>query len=403
MGFFVGIDWGGGSHAVCVVDATGAVVTQFDIAHDKDGLACLCDELAKLGAAGEYPIAIERPSGLLVDVLVDTGHRVVPIHPNVIKACRSRYRASAVKDDRGDAYIIADVMRTDGHRFKALVPRSDAMRALQALVRSRDDLVASRIAMANQLRALLETYWPGAVAIFKGLDSKVAIAFVQKFPTPAAAAKLGTKRLQAFLSAHRYSGRVDAAELLDRMRRAGTTTIGNEELAVKSELASAFSRTLEALMREIASIAARIETLIETLEDGKLLMSFPATGTINAAQILVELGDDRSRFATHEQLAAEGGVAPITRASGKSTAVAFRFACNHRLRRALTQWAWNSRRGSPWAADVYARARARGCDHPHALRILGRAWLRVLWRAWFSRTPYDAARHGGATKLSPAT
>src|SRR6266851_3233840 len=116
------------------------------------------------------PIAIERPNGLLVDTLIEAGHPVVPIHPNALRACRPRYRAAMGKSDPGDAYILADVLRTDGHRLRALRPASDEMRALQALVRTRGDLVAERVALANQLRALLDSFWPGAGALFFDID-----------------------------------------------------------------------------------------------------------------------------------------------------------------------------------------------------------------------------------------
>jgi transposase len=129
-------------------------------------------------------------------------------------------------------------------------------------------------------------------------------------------------------------------------------------------------------------------------------MSFPRAGRICAAQIRAELGDVRARFQTDDQLAAEAGVSPVTHASGKSRGVVFRFACNHRLRAAVTCWADNSRHSSPWAADVYRRARGRGCDHPHAIRVLARAWVRVLWRAWTDRKPYDPATHKAANALA---
>ncbi|MGB3429158.1 MAG: transposase, partial [Burkholderiaceae bacterium] len=132
------------------------------------------------------------------------------------------------------------------------------------------------------------------------------------------------------------------------------------------------------------------------LDDGRLLMSFPRAGRICAAQILAELGSVRERFDSDDHLAAEAGVAPVTYQSGKSKAVAFRWACNHRLRAAITCLADNSRHAHPWAANVYANARARGCDHPHAVRILARAWIRVLWRAWHDRKPYDPALHRAA-------
>lgn len=402
MRFFAGLDWGNTGHAVCVVDEQGRVVTQFEVTHDAIGLAELRARLAKVAAAAEIPIAIERPTGLIVDALIDAGHKVVPIHPNVVKACRPRYRAAGGKDDRGDSYLLADVLRTDGHRFRPLTPQSDAIKALRALVRTRDDLVAERIALANQLRALLESFWPGAAAIFAAVDSPIALAFVQRYPTPKSASKLGAKRLSSFLAQHQYSGRRPITELLERLHAAPNGLAHGAEANAKGELVRVLARVLETLVGEIAKLTWRIEHEIEQLADGRIVMSFPRAGRINAAQILAELGDVRERFQTEEQLAAEAGVCPVTYESGKSRGVSFRWACNKRLRAAICMWADNSRRSSAWANDIYARARARGCDHPHAVRILARAWVRVLWRTWTSRVCYDLAQHRAAKNLAAA-
>ena len=400
MRFFAGVDWGSTGHAVCVVDEQGRVVTQFMVTHDAAGLSDLRSRLAKVAAPEEIPIAIERPTGLIVDALFDAGHGVVPIHPNVVKACRPRYRAAGGKDDRGDSYLLADVLRTDGHRFRALTPQSDALRALRALVRTRDDLVAERIALANQLRALLDSFWPGAAAIFADIDSPIALSFVQRYPTPKSASKLGAKRLDSFLAQNQYGGRRSPVELLERLHAAPIGLAQDAEANAKGELVRMLARVLERLVVELTKLTRRIEDEVERLADGRIVMSFPRAGRINAAQILAELGDVRERFQTEEQLAAEAGVCPVTHESGKSRGVVFRWACNKRLRRALCIWADNSRRSSAWANEIYKRARARGCDHPHAVRIVARAWVRVLWRTWTSRACYDPARHGGAKKLA---
>jgi transposase len=399
---FAGLDWGGTRHAVCVVDEAGKVVVDFEVAHDAEGLASLLKRLAKLSPAAELAVAIERPSGLVVDTLVAAGHPVVPVHPNVVKACRPRYRAVGAKHDAGDAYLLADVLRTDGHRFRPLTPQSDAIKALRALVRTRDDLVAERVALANQLRSLLESFWPGAAALFSDIDSPIALAFVRRYPTPQSAAHLGEKRLASFLAQEQYSGRRPVAELLARLRSAPASVASEVEAEAKGELVRALAHLLETLVAELAKLSSRIEHDVAALADGQLVMSLPRTGRINAAQILAELGDVRERFQTEEQLAAEAGVCPVTYESGKSRGVGFRWACNHRLRRAITTWADNSRHASPWAADIYARARARGCDHPHAIRILARAWVRVLWRTWSSRSAYDPSLHGGAKRFLAA-
>jgi transposase len=394
---FAGLDWASRTHAVCIIDLQGRVIDRFEVAHDAAGLA----ELSKrLGRFAPIAVAIERPTGLIVDALVEAGHSVFPIHPNAVKAMRPRYRSHGGKSDASDAYLLADALRTDGHRFRALAPQSDAIRALRALVRGRDDLVATRVELANQLRSLLESYWPGALTIFADIDSPIALAFVQRYPTPEAAARLGEKRLAAFLAQHSYCGRRPVTELLERLRSAPAGLAAELEAEAKGEIARSLATILERLVQQIASISARIEHDVAQLDDGRVLMSFPRAGRICAAQILAELGGVRERFPTDALLAAEAGVCPVTYESGKARAVAFRWACNHRLRRAITCLAYNSRHESAWAANIYRKARDRGCDHPHAIRILSRAWLRVLWRAWTDRRPYDPALHGGAIALA---
>lgn len=399
MTFHVGLDWGGSNHAVCAVDERGEIDTRFEVRHDQAGLADLVHRLSRLGPPAEISIAIERPSGLLVDTLVDAGFAVVPIHPNVVKACRSRYSTAHAKTDGSDAYLLADLLRTDGHRFEPLQPESDALRALRALSRSRDALVAERVALANQLRTLLDSYWPGAVAAFAEIDSPIALDFVSRYPTPQAAARLGEKRLASFLAQHRYCGRRLPGEILQRIRSAPRSQAGPIESEAKGELVCAFAVILKRIVEQIALLSSRIEHDLLVSDDGPWLCSFPRIGRINAAQIYVELGSIRGRFPTETALAAEAGACPVTRQSGKSHLVAFRWACNTRLRRALTTFADHSRHGSAWAAGIYQRARARGAKHPHAIRILTRAWIRVLWRCWLNRQPYRPEQHRGATAL----
>jgi transposase len=394
--YFAGLDWASRTHALCVVDERGGVVERFEIGHDAAGLADLQRRLRRLGSP---PVAIERPSGLLVDTLVEAGFMVVPIHPNAVKASRPRYRSHGGKSDASDAYLLADLLRTDGHRFKALTAQGDEIKALQALVRGRDDLVATRVQLANQLRTLLESFWPGAAAVFADIDSPIALAFVERYPTPEAASSLGPKRMAAFCAQYAYSGRRSAEDLLARLHEAPAAVCAELQMEAKGELARCMARTLRSVVEQIRLLSSRIEHHVASLEDGKILMSFPRAGRICAAQILSELGSVRERFVSDEHLAAEAGVAPVTYESGKSKAVTFRWACNHRLRAALTCLADNSRHANAWAASVYAKAKARGCDHPHAVRILARAWLRVIWRAWTDRRPYDPSQHRGAQLL----
>ncbi|TPN42965.1 IS110 family transposase [Mesorhizobium sp. B1-1-4] len=399
MTIFVGLDWGGSSHAVCIVDSVGKILDHFSVAHDRDGLVDLVARLRRYGPPGTTPIAIERPSGLLVDVLVEAGFAVTAIHPNAVKACRPRYRAAAAKSDAGDAYILADILRTDGHRLAPLEPQSDAIKALRALVRGRDDLIATRLVLANQLRALLESFWPGPAGLFADIASPISLAFIQRYPTPESASRLADKRMAAFLAQNQYCGRRSVADVLGRLRSAPSPIAAEVEADAKGELVRAIASTLESLVTQIAKLSSRIEHAVAELPEGRIVMSFPRAGKICAAQITAELGDVRTRFQSEDHLAAEAGVTPVTYQSGKSRGVAWRWACNKRLRAAVTCFADNSRHASPWAAKVYQDARTRGCRHPHAVRILARAWLRILWRAWQDRMPYDPQKHTAARAI----
>jgi transposase len=382
MRYVVGLDWGSTEHAVCVLGEDGREVTRFAAIHTAEGLAELQRRLARLGRPTESPIAIERPTGLLVDTLVEAGHPIVPIHPNTVRAARPRHRMSGAKSDGADAFLLADLLRTDRHRLAPLRPQSDETRALSALVRGRDDLVATRVQLANQLRSTLDGYWPGAAAVFADIDSPIALAFIRCYPTPAAAARLGEQRLAAFLALQSYSGRRSPAELLARLRAAPVGLVAEAEAVARGELATALAATLEGLVAQIATLTARIAHAVAALPEGRIVLSFPRAGTLCAAQITAELGNVRARFPSNDALAMEAGVAPVTKQSGRSRAVIFRWACNKRLRAALTCLANNSRHACAWAAETCRRARARGCDHPHAIRILAHAWTRVLWRAW---------------------
>jgi transposase len=402
MRMFVGLDWASAVHAVCVLDAGGQVRAQLTVPHSAAGLAALVARLQRFGPPGSLPIALERPTGVLVETLRRAGFPVYPVHPNVVQACRARYRAAGGKSDPQDAYVLADFLRAEHHRLQPLRPPHEPTRALQALVRGRDDLLGTRVALTNQLRALLESFWPGAAVLFADLASPIALAFLARYPTPQHAARLGPARLAAFLTAQHYPGRRTPAELLARLQAAPPGTAGPTEAAAKGAVVLALVGALQPVGRELQRLTAAVTAAVAAHADGPLIMSFPRTGRVNAAQILAELGDDRARFASEAHLAAEAGVAPVTYQSGKHRGVGFRRACNKRLRQALVCFANQSRHRSPWAAAVYARARARGCHHPHAVRVLARAWLRVLWRCWHDRVPYDVSKHRAAHGLAAA-
>jgi transposase len=366
-----GVDWASEAHEVCVVDG-GEVIYREEVPHDERGIAYLCRKLVELEV---QRVAIERPEGVLVERLLDAGLRV-----------------------------LAELARTDAHRFRALVPDSDRTKALRALTRSREELVSVRVELANQLSAQLEAFWPGAARLFGSVDSKIALAFLGRYPSPADARGLGEKRMAAFLAREGYSGNKSAAELVGRLRGAPSGDAGEAELCARRAVVLGLVDALAPLVEQIAELTRRIGAALAEHPDREIFAPLfrSASTVICPATLIAEIGDVRGRYPTEASLAADAGQSPVAVESGKRRVAVFRRACDKRLRGAVATLANSTRQWHPWAQDIYRRARERGADHPHAIRILGRAWVRVLWRCWVDEMPYDPALHGGLSRLQPS-
>jgi transposase len=384
---YAGIDWARERHAVCVIDWSGTATTRFEVEHSAAGLRDLVHRLT-----GVEAVAIERPDGPVIDALLSAGLPVVVIASRHVTALRTRHGLAGNKDDRADAYILADALRTDGHRLRPLHPDSPATVALRATVRARRDPVQARVRLVQQLSAHLDLVFPGVVGLFSHLDSVIGQAFLLRFPSAERAAWLSPRRFGAWLVGQGYQGRCTGGELHARLTAAprGLTGPAAEEMVA---VTLALVRTIAAVRDQIGVLERRIAEQLALHPDGGIFTSLPRSGSVRAASLLAEMGDCRERFPTPASLACLAGATPSTRQSGQHRVVTFRHACDKKLRDALLDFAEDSRLGNPWAADIYRRARDRGKSHPHAGRILARAWVDVIWRCWQDRVPYDPARH----------
>ena len=384
-----GIDWAKDDHAICIIDPAGEVLDRFFVNHDTAGLKTLVRRLLK---AGVTEVGIERGDGPLVDALFQAELTVLVIAPGQLKNLRSRYGSAGNKDDRFDAYVLADVTRTDRHRLRALVRDTAATTAMRTTVRARRDLVVHRVAAATQLRAHLQLVVPAAAGLFAAIDSAISLCFLERFTTQTQADWLSSKRLATWLMSVGYSGRTDPQVLHARLLAAPRGTTGTD-----ADIHAATTRAYVALLRvlntQIATLEDQLAAQLTTHPDTHIYASLPRVKTLRVARLIAEIGDARGKFPTADSLAALAGVAPSTRQSGKVKAVTFRWGCNKQLRDALCDFAGDSRHDNAWAADLYNRAIARGHDHPHAVRILGRAWAGVIWRCWQDNLSYDPSQH----------
>jgi transposase len=259
-------------------------------AHDETGITALCDALVCFEVE---VVAIERPDGVLVERLLKAGVQVLALHPNQVKAAPDRFRASGGKSDRFDCFVLCELARTDRHRFRLLEADSDQTKALKALTRAREDLVAARVALANQLRAELERFWPGPIGVFSSIDSPISLAFLTRYPSPADARGLGEKRMAAFLKAHRYPMSKTPAELLQRLRSAPSGCAGEIETRARRQIVLRLTRTLAVMGEQIRELEAEIAAALDVHPDGEIFRSFfrSRDSVICAATLLAEIGD----------------------------------------------------------------------------------------------------------------
>ena len=318
---------------------------------------------------------------------------MVVITSRQVKNLRSRFGAAGAKDDRFDAFVLADTLRTDRARLRPLVPDTPATISLRMTVRARRDLVRHRVAVCNQLRAHLAVAFPAAITLFHDLDSPISLAFLARFGSQDAAAELDEQAIGGWLATIAVRGRPAPASVLHARLQAAPPGAAGAGGAAQAGITAALTATLAALSAQIKALQTQIAGQLAAHPDAHIFTSLPRPGTVRAARLLAEIGDCRSRFPDPESLAGLAGVAPVTRRSGTRIAHGFRWSVNRQLRDALRDFAADSRHASPWAAAIYDDARARGKDHPLAVRITARAWTYVIWRCWHDGTAYDPAKH----------
>lgn len=385
---FAGWDWASETHDVTVIDDDGTLVDRWELTHSEDGIAGTLQRLARHARPEELPVAIETTRGLVIDRLRAAGHPVVPVHPNAFHAARPRWGAARAKTDARDSALLAEYLRTDAGVLRELAGVLPETMRLQALTRARADQIEARVAAVNQLAATLAEHWPGGAVVFADLESDIALAFLERYPTQAATKGLSVGRMEQFCRKHGYSGRRSGEVLIARLRSAARSASVLDETTITT-LITAQIAVIRAIKAAIRTLDQQITTTLAAHPWAPLIAGMPRIGTINLAQIIGEVGPILERAGDCESFIAETGVAPVTRASGKRSAVTFRYATNKRARLAITTFADNSRHADPRAAKLYTDARARGKRHPHATRILARSWLRIIWACYRDGTLYD--------------
>jgi transposase len=395
---FCGIDWAEGHHDIALVDRDGQVLGRERISDDAAGLARLLDLLATHGDSPDdpVPVAIETPRGLLVACLRATGRQVYPVNPMAVARYRDRHSVAGRKSDKGDATVLANVLRTDRHAHRPLPSDSELAQAIAVLARAQQDAVWDRTTAHNKLRSHLREYYPAILAAFAGARGGImrpeARGILAAAPTPGDAARLTLAQLRALLKKAGRSRGIDAEaqRLRDALRTPQMRQLPLVEQAMGRQ-ALALLRQLEAACASADDLEQAATESFSQHPDAGIITSFPGIGALTGARVLAETGDDRSRFKDARGLKAYAGSAPITRASGKTRSVTHRRVKNNRLAAAGYTWAFAALTASPGARAHYDRRKDAGDRHSAAQRNLFNRLLGCLWHCLATGQHYDEA------------
>ena len=387
----MGNDWAEGHHDVYLLDEEGARLGFSRLPEGLAGVARLHEMVAKHASdAAEVVVGIETDRGLWVGALVGAGYQVYAINPMAVSRYRDRHRQGGAKSDRGDAKVLADLVRTDRHNHRPVAGDSPDADGIKIMARAHQNLIWARTRHTNQMRNALREYYPAALETFDDLAHRDALAILGRAPTPTRGARLTLPQIRA---AVQRGGR---KRNLDKVARRIQKGLRGAHLTAPGPVADAFGTIVASLVKIIAETNRQIADLEETLEahfeehpDAVIYHSQPGLGTVLGARALGEFGDDPDRYTSAKSRRNYAGTSPVTIASGRKHAVVARQVRNRRLPNALDQWAFCSLNNSPGARAFYDQRKAAGDLHHQALRALANRLVGILHGCLKHRTPYD--------------
>jgi transposase len=397
---FVGIDWAKDEHTICVLDAEQKVIERRTIEHSGTGLGQLADVLTKLseGEPSCVAVAIETPRGAVVEYLVERGFAVYSLNPKQMDRFRDRHTVAGAKDDRRDAFVLADALRTDQPLFHRVRLDDPLIIRIRELSRAEEEIQREQVRAGNQLRELLNRYYPQMLGLCPEVDEAWFWDLIELVPLPVPGTKLSKSKIQKLLGSHRIR-RLDAAAIQQALGVPALQLAPGAAAAVSERVLLLLPR-LRLLLRQRKDLERRIEAVLQEMSvegqyaehrDVTILRSLPGIGRVVTATMLAEASQPLAERDYHA-LRAYGGTAPITRQSGKSKSILMRRSCNQRLRNAIYHWSRVSIQRDPHSKDHYAALRAKGHSHGRALRGVADRLLAVLVAMLHSGTTYDPNR-----------
>ena len=389
----IGIDWADKKHDVCIQDMKTGRRHASQVRHRAEEL----DEWARSlhrRYGGPIAVALELSKGPIVSVLQKYDFFVIfPIDPTTLANHRKTFTLSGAKDDATDAEYILDLLLKHTEHFKALNPQSVEMRTLMVLVEQRRKLMSDRVRITNRLRNALKQYYPQTLEWFDHIDTHLFCDFIKRWPSLEQARRARKSTLEKFFREHNMNRKALLESRIQAMKSAMPLTADEAVIVPYRLQVLTLVAQLEVALESIRIYDEEIASLAPQHPDYDLFNSLPGAGPTLAPRLLVAFGEQRERFASAAAVQKYGSIAPVTERSGQKSWVHWRWQCPTFLRQTFVEWAAQTINKSYWAGLYYYQQRAKGCSHRAAVRALAFKWIRILYRCWKTRTPYDEARY----------
>jgi len=391
---FIGIDWADRKHDVCLAVTGSAKLERLVLEHRPAAIRAWADRLRERFGGAPIAVCLELARGPIVSALLEHDFFVLfPVQPATLAGYRNAFKTSRAKDDPTDAALALELLLRHPDKLTKLEPESVPMRSLRRLVEARRMLVDDRVRITNRITAALKAYFPQVLDWFRDKEAAVFADFIERWPTLELAQSARRETLDGFFRAHNVRSEATIQRRIDALRDEHPLTSDPAVVTTMSLLVEALLPQLRAVSAAIARFDLEIAKLCPELPDYQLFRALPGAGPALAPRLLVAFGERRERFPNAAALQKYAGVAPVTERSGNKSWVHWRCACPTFLRQTFIEWVAQTVPRSFWAKAFYQACRARGMHHQAALRALAFKWIRVLYRCWVDKTPYDESRY----------
>ena len=389
----IGLDWADKKHDVCVQATASGQRKTYQIQHKAEKIDAWARALYRR-YGGPIAVALELSKGPIVSALQKYDFFVIfPIDPTTLANYRKTFTPSGAKDDPTDAELALDLLLCHSDHFQSLKPQSVEMRTLMTLVEQRRRLMNDRVRLTNRLRNALKQYYPQALEWFDRIDTPLFCDFIKRWPSLAQARRARKATLEKFFHEHNINRKALLKRRLTAIKSAMPLTADEAVIVPYRLQALTLVAQLEVALESIRIYDDEIAALAPQHPDYDLFRALPGAGPLLAPRLLVAFGEQRDRFTSAAELQKYAGIAPVTQRSGQTTWIHWRWQCPTFLRQTFVEWAAQTINKSYWAGLYYYQQKAKGCSHQAAVRALAFKWIRILYRCWITRTPYDEAKY----------